>query len=383
MNPFFSLGWFVLSILVTPASLWASQNAFGEFSYHLFKDFSQNHSSKNFVFSPYSLRSALGMAALGARGRTQRQLGKLPDSLGSKKEPSYKFLLANRLWVDMEFPLLGSFLDTNEKVFGVRPWMVDFSKAPDFLRDRVNGWVSERTMGKLKSILPENFISAGIRMLLTSAAYFKGVWAYPFSQADTEKNQFSTPDGKIIIPYLHKRGAFNYLQTQEAQILELPYLEGEISLVMILPDSSRDFSYFEESLHSDRVEQWLSEVSVKALNIYIPSFEIDSDFELKNALEGVGVTNPFSLETADFSGMTGKKDLYLSSLIHKAFIGVNDAGTEASSVGAAASSRNLASTLPSLDLSHETLFRADHPFVFMIRHRSSNSILFFGHVVHP
>lgn len=371
----------VLGILISSATD-AAQNAGAEFSFRLYKNILKSHSSKNFVFAPYALRTALGMTALGARGRTQRQLGRAPDPWVSKKEPSYKLYLANRLWVQMGFSLLDGYMVASDKNFGVRPWMVDFTKAPDFLTDRVNRWVAERTLSKVKSMVTENLVDSSMRMILTSAAYFKGDWVYPFNPLENQKEKFINDSGKkTTTEFIHKRGSFNYLSTEGNQIIELPYLDGELALVIILPSAEDGLLDLERSLKIEKVDQWLSVVAPKDLRISLPKFEFQSDFELKESFNAMGISDAFSPEAADFSGMTGRKDLYLSTWVHKAFIGLGESGTEAASSSLGRASRSLASVSSLAQSSNEETFKANHPFIFMVRHRSTGSILFFGHFV--
>lgn len=322
------------------------------------------------------------MAAAGAKGRTYKQLGRAPELWATKKEPSYRLMSANRLWVHLGFPLQEPYMEASEKSFGVRPWMVDFSKAPDFLRDRVNGWVSEKTSSKIKSIITENSVDEKMRMILTSAIYFKGDWVYPFDKNETQEGKFTTEsDGKIKVPFLFKKGSFNYTKNHDHQIIELPYLDGEIALVIILPNNEDGLEHLERSLKPENVEKWLGDLAVKEMNLYLPKFEFDSNLDLKEPLSQMGISDAFNPEAADFSGMNGTKDLFLSSFVHQTTIGLSEEGTEATSASSSGGSRSPASsgTTPNVSLS----FKADHPFVFLIRHRGSNSILFLGHVVKP
>ena len=367
-----------------------AQNPGAEFSLKLFKGLAKSQSEDNFLFSPYAVRFALGMAALGAKGKTQKQLGKAPEPWISKKEPLYKLFMANRIWVHLGFPLNEEYMDAHEKSFGVRPWMSDFSKSPDFVKDRVNGWVAERTQGKIKSMITEDtlgslgtFNDPFIRMMLTSTLYFKGNWVSPFDRSETHEGQFATQSaGKIKVPFMRKTGPFNYLKTSEMQILEIPYLDGEISMVILLPNSEEDLGSFENSLKVESLDQWITELSVKVVQVLLPKFDFEFNLDLKEQLKAMGISDPFSLETADFSGMDGTKNLFISSLIHQTSINTDEEGSEAISHGGASISRNLAS-ISNSGSSSVGVFRADHPFLFFIRHRGSNSIIFAGHVNKP
>lgn len=350
-----------------------------EFSYRLFHQVSKSIDvEENFVFSPYVARSALALAALGARGKTQRQLSKAPDAWVQKKD-TYKWMSANRLWVDMKFPLLETFLASSTKAFGDPPWMVDYSKAPDFLADRINGWVSERTSGKIKNMISEESIDLKTKMTLTSAAYFKGDWAFPFQLVEGPDEKFKTSKGETSAAFLRRAGRFLYTKRRDFQILEIPFTGEEVSLVLLLPQSPGILSALEAQLNQENMSRWMEGLSLTDVVITLPRLQIDSSIELSESLKGAGVVDPFSPDDADFSGMTGTRSLHLNRMVQKVTLSLHDEGVEATSGSV---SRALASSIASQSFLGEA-FNAKHPFIMILRNRVTSSLIFMGRVANP
>jgi len=368
----------LLCILVLPSFGLASVSPGAELSLRLFRALAKQSESENFVFSPFAIRAALGIAAFGAKGNTHKELGKPPELWTQKKDPSYKLVFANRLWVDLKYPLLPDFMEASDKALGVRPWMVDFSKAPDFLSDRINGWVEERTQGKIKNVISYDSINNNSKMLLNSAVYFKGDWVSPFVRNQTSPDSFTSNSGdKFQVDYVHRSGNFLYYKGHDFQILDLPYLDGEIALSILLPNSVKGLGTLENSLKPEALDHWLSELVLKQVEIALPKFEFDSSLELTEILKSFGINDPFDSQRADFSGMTGSRNLYIDRVTHKTSIALTEEGTEA--LGSAVSvDRSIAST------QEDTVpFHANRPFIILIRHRATNSPLFIGHVLRP
>jgi serpin B len=358
----------------------AALNPGAEISFRLYKSLSKGLSEENFIFSPYAIRSALGLAGMGARGRTQRQLGKAPEPWTQKKDSPYKLIFANRLWVQMGFPLLDGYMEASDKAFGVRPWMVDFTKAPDFLSDRINGWVEEKTQNKVRQVIQEDLVDPTSKMMLSSAVYFKGDWVAPFQRSETTLRGFkSISGGEIQTSFVHKTGNFLHFKNHEVQILEIPYLDGELAMTLIMPNSSRAWSSLDTNFKPEVVEQWLTELTLKEVSVFLPKFEFDSNIDLTDALKTAGVVDPFDPEQADFSGMTGKRDLVLGHVIHKTVIALTEEGSEVTGRVNSSPARGLASSSTTQHLA----FHAERPFMFMIRHRGTNSAIFMGHFLKP
>jgi serpin B len=364
-----------------------------EFGMRLFRSVVQAKAKENLVLSPYAIRVALGMMALGAHGNTLRQLGKPPELWTQKKDSSYKLLLANRLWVNSKTPLLPNFLDLSEKTFGVRPWMVDFSKAPDFIAERMNGWVEERTAGRINEVISVDEINPDTSCFLSSAIYFKGSWMSPFRHSETQVGAFQASQ----VDYLHKLGSFMVDQGPEYQVVDIPYSDGEVALMVILPLSPDGLSGLERHLSQDTWNEFSSHLSLKTVDLMLPKFALSSKLELVEILKGLGIIDPFDPEKANFSGMTGKKNLYLSKMTHQTTLALSEEGTEAdvasgSAVSVPASPEHAESkafagdrTLASVAVEPAApiQFHADHPFIFVIHHRVTHAQLLVGHVLQP
>ena len=257
-------------------------------------------------------------------------------------------------------------MEASENNFSFRPWMVDFTKAPDFLANRVNDWVEERTFGKIRNFLTEESIDPSTKMLLTSALYFQGEWAKPLALI-APKSQF-----------MQVTGNFNYFQDKDLQVLELPYMDGDTSMVLALPSVACGLSDLEGSLNGETLGKWMSQAKSRDVHVIIPKFGFDSTLELSEVLKATGVEDPFLPENADFSGMMGVKKLYLGRVSHKTLISVTEFGTEAESESNTVSppeepGRKIAST--------PALFEANRPFLFGIRHKHLSTYLLMGRVV--
>jgi serpin B len=370
---FFMFGILFLSSLSHAAQSSGNGN---DFSIRLFRSILSSGAAKNVVISPFAIRAALGMAASGGKGKTQKQLGRAPDYV-PKKESSSRILLANRLWVQTGFPLVETYVESMDKNFGTRPWIVDFTKAPDFLSDRVNNWVAEKTLGKINQLITPDLIESSTRMILSSALAFKSTWGAPFDRANTKEDLFSTDSShEKKTQFVHRTGFFQYSKVQDLQILELPYSDGEFCMTLFLPKSGGGLASLEQGLRSENIERWIADLSLKEVSVSLPRFEFEADFEISENLKASGIVDPFDPELADFSGMTGKKELYLGRVFHKTTIALTEEGTDAVAGGTSvAPSRAIASApIP---------FKADHPFLFIIRNRISNSIFLMGHVKSP
>lgn len=317
------------------------------------------------------------MAALGAKGRTLRQLGKIPEVWTAKNMPTGKLFFASRLWVQRGIPLLESFMNQSEATFGVRPWIVDFTKAPDFLADRINGWVEEKTLAKVKNFISEEAIDTNTRMLLSSALYFKGEWKKSFDSSKIRSEAFIVKAGeKNQAKFMKMSGPLNTYSGQSFQMIEIPYLDGDMVMDVFLPNTLEDLGTVEQALNSEHLDRWMTHLSPREVSVSLPQFEFEFSAELSELLKSMGLGDPFSEGVADFSGMTGTKDLYLGRFHHKTMISMMDLGTTAGSVSGMAQAKRSPAALP-------MQFVANHPFLFGVRHKPSNSFILLGKVVKP
>ena len=347
----------------------------------------------NLFFSPFSISTALGMTYAGARGNTEAQMAKVLhfDLPQEKLHPAFKSLLdglrarqkvggyelsvANALWGQQGDSWLKAFLDVTRGNYGAGLQEVDFAGDTEAARQAINDWVEKETREKIKDLLLKGDVGRETALVLTNAIYFKGEWASQFRKYWTRPGPFTLSDGsKVEVPMMHQSGEFPYMETEDLQVLELPYVKGHLSMIVLLPRKVDGLGALEASLTADKLEGWLGELHKEEVSVILPKFQMTSRFELSEVLKALGMTDAFSLPPADFSGMGGSKDLDISKVIHKAFVDVNEEGTEAAAATHVVLAREGPPVRP---------VRADHPFLFLIRDNASGSILFMGRVTDP
>ncbi|HIK33503.1 MAG TPA: serpin family protein [Oscillatoriales cyanobacterium M59_W2019_021] len=350
----------------------------------------------NLFFSPYSISNALAMTYAGARGETAAEMERvLHFSLASDRlhpafaelievlEPegtsTYELAIANRLWGQQNYGFLPEFLNLLERHYAAPLQEVDFINATEDARTTINAWVAQQTQNNIQNLLPAHSIDPSTQLVLTNAIYFKGNWLVPFDASATQNQPFHLSSAETIeVPMMHQMEYWNYADLDGLQVLELPY-EGEtLSMVILLPTEIDGLAALERQLTPENLQAWLSSardlpmmMDGSPVSVWLPRFKLTSAFELKNTLSEMGMPQAFG-NTADFSGMTGQPDLAISQVIHKAFVDVNEQGTEAAAATAVAVTRGGSNT-----------FRVDRPFVFFIYDRNSSSVLFLGRVVNP
>ncbi len=351
----------------------------------------------NLIFSPYSVSMCLAMAYAGARGNTESQMAKalrfgldqpkLNEAFGALnaqilaagKDKAVEINVANALWVEKTYSLLNKYLESVRINYQGGVEQLDFLHGPDAARKTINIWVEKQTKDKIKNLLAPGTISADTPLVLTNAIYFKGAWQSPFREKITREDPFTLLGGKEIrVPMMRRKDSFRYAEEQDLQVLEAPYKGGEFAMIALLPAKQKRLEDFERSITFDRLNQWTRNLQMRQVEVYLPKFKMTSGFPLKTALTGLGMTDAFSPK-ADFSGMTPKKSLFIGDVVHKAFVEVNEEGTEA----AAATAVVMETALPPKKLPPVPVFRADHPFLFLIVHKRSNCVLFFGRVTKP
>lgn len=346
----------------------------------------------NLFFSPYSISTALAMTYAGARGNTrvqmaqalhfplvQEQLHPAFASLEAKlgdigRKGHIQLRVANALWPQKGYALLEEFLALTKQHYGVLITTVDYGDA-ETARCKINDWVEEKTENKIQDIIPPGILDALTRLVLVNAIYFKGSWASRFDQHLTSDAPFwVTPDEQVQVPMMRQVHEFGYGEGDGLQVLELSYAGDDLSMVVLLPRERDGLAKLEESLTAENLDTWTRELWSSEVQAFLPRFEITFPFKLNNTLKSMGMVDAFG--NADFSGMDGTKLLYIAAVLHKAFVAVNEEGTEAAAATAVVGAAR------GLPLSPPT-FRADHPFVFLIRENSTGSILFLGRVVNP
>lgn len=349
----------------------------------------------NIFFSPYSISSALAMTYAGARGgtaeemaqvlhfsecgETHRTFGELNRMLEAVQQEGVRFHLANSLWPQEGRPLLPRYTALLRDAYGISLTPLDFAGSPEAARQTINSWVADRTEKKIKNLIPRGGVGEMTRLVLANAIYFKGAWADPFEKQRTEDRPFTLADGdQVRTPMMHRTDRYGYREVEGARLLELPYAGGGLSMVVLLPDSPGGLAGLEERLDAQRLGSWLEGLASRKVQVAFPRFEITwGTAPLKEPLRRLGMERAFGPGSANFLGMTDRGDFFISDVFHKAFVEVNEEGTEAA---AATAVGMLATALPPKEI---PVFTADHPFLFLIRHRESGSILFMGRVSDP
>ncbi len=360
--------------------------------------------SGNLFVSPYSIDTALAMTREGARGATRDEFDGLlhvrgddvasrmqelarslapplvPESplRDAKRIPAYDLYVANALWGQEGLAFEAPFLATLRDRYASPLERVDFRKEAQ-ARARINGWVAAQTRDRIQDIVPEGMPSPDTLLALANAIYFKASWAHPFREAATQEADFHPESETTVrVPMMNRVGRYRYGATDDAQILELPYRENETSMVVVLPRARGGLASLEAGLDASRLDGWLAALASHQVDVKLPRFTFTTAFDLTATLRTMGLvkaTDPGG--AADFRGMTREKPLYVGVVLHKAFIGVDEKGTEAAA--ATVVMMKLGSAAPSAPAS----FVADHPFLFFIRHRSTGCILFMGRVQDP
>jgi serpin B len=353
----------------------------------------------NLFYSPHSISLALAMTYAGARGETEQQmadtlhfilsqdslhsafnsldieLGKRGQEAQGKDGEGFRLNIVNAIWGQKDYSFLPAFLDVLAQNYGAGLRTLDFIKESENSRVTINDWVSDQTEGRIEDLIPQGAIDALTRLVLTNAIYFNAAWEYPFNEDMTAEGPFYLLDGEqVTVPMMKQTESFGYTEVEGYQAVELPYDGGELSMVIFLPEAGQ-FEAFEQGLQAQQVDTIIKSLRLAEVTITMPQFEFDSDFSLKDTLAGMGMPIAFT-ENADFSGMTGNRELFISDVIHKAFVSVDEKGTEAAAASAVIMTL---SAMPS-QLVEVTI---DRPFIFLIRDIDTGAILFVGRVLNP
>ena len=350
----------------------------------------------NLFYSPYSLSSALAMTYAGASGTTAAEMEKaLHLSLGEETHPAFSALkdgledlqkdggvqlaVANSLWPMKGYPLLPAFLERVKSGYGAEIVPLDFAGATEESRQTINRWVEDKTREKIKDLIAPGNLEPLVRMVLVNAIYFKGKWASPFKSERTAPGDFFvSPDAIVLVPMMDQTHRFPYAETDDCQILELPYVGDGLSMLVILPKDRDGLAGIEARLSSDFLAAWRERLAEREVHVILPKFKMTWGAALLNGpLQALGMVDAFSKTKADFSGMDGRPDwLYVGLVLHKAFVEVNEEGTEAAAATAVVMKyRSIPKPPPE--------FRADHPFLFLIQDDRTGSVLFLGRVADP
>jgi serpin B len=358
--------------------------------------------SGNIFFSPFSISSAFVMTYEAAKGQTAEEMrsvfyfpedsnlrrteyASIFDEL-NKGDKKYKLSSANALWAQQDYQFSKDYFENVEKYYGGKATNLDFKKDPEGSRITINNWVENQTNDKIQNLIPSGVIKTMTKLVLTNAVYFKGEWVKQFNKNDTKEEDFRTSNSGTVKAQMMQRtedeAIFNYAENSSLQMLEMPYSGDELSILFLLPKND-NLTKLESILSTKNILDWKKNLEEQRVKVFIPKFKFETKYFMADDLKTMGMPLAFS-DSADFSGMTatGKKDLKIDEAIHQAFVEVNEEGTEAAAATAivmvplgAAPGPHKEPKIP--------VFRADHPFMFLIQQKSTGDILFIGRVVNP
>jgi serpin B len=348
----------------------------------------------NLFLSPFSISTALAMTFAGARGNTAIEMaaalhfsmegeelhsafaGLKQNILEAEGKGGVRLKIANALWPQRGYPFLPEYLSLLKRYYGTTVTPVDYAKAAEEARQTINRWVERETEQKIKDLIPPGVLDPLTRLVLTNGIYFKGDWESQFKKETTHDAPFhGTRGSSIKVPMMTQQYRFRYGEREGLQIIELPYAGKELSMVALLPRRVDGLAELERALTPKGLADWTGGLREQEVVVFLPKFKVVSQFRVDTALRALGMVEAFSPGKADFSGMDGKPHwLFISAVLHKAFVDVNEEGTEA------AAATGVVVSVTSVRVQPPT-FRADHPFLFVIRDNRTGSILFMGRVV--
>jgi len=348
----------------------------------------------NVFFSPYSISSAFGMVYEGAAGKTAEEIrsafGFSDSSIERRasfasifnqlngENNKYDLRTANSLWAQKDYSFLDGYVDVLKNFYGAEANNVDFKGSAENVRREINKWVENKTNDKIKDLFAEGSLNDMTRLVLANAIYFKGSWGSAFEEKATKDQDFYLDSGSTAsVPTMNKKDDFKYAESNGVKVLEMPYQGEKLSMLVFLPAKGSTKS-FESSLSAKKIAELKGKLTSKEVSVSIPKFKFDKGYSLNDSLKKMGILEAFEPGLADFSGMDGTKDLFISQAVHKAFIEVNEEGTEA------AAATGVAMAVTAMPIEEEPLaFKADHPFIFLIQDNESGNILFMGKVADP
>ncbi len=366
----------------------AVANSGNDFGFRLLGELWKDKPNTSLFISPVSVDLALGMTYNGAGGDTQKAMAK---ALGVEKvditqfneasqnimtvlanpDPKVKLEMANSIWIHKDFKVKPDFVTRNQQHFNAEVSNLDFA-APEAAKT-INEWVKENTGEKIPTIVDD--IDPEVRMMLVNAVYFKGLWSNPFELSQTKDGEFTKFDGKKVTAPMMTRGGddFLYQDSKDFQAVQLPYGNGQVKMVVVLPKQTDKFGDFMKSLSGKNWSAWMKQFKTMQGTVTIPRWKAEQSFMLKDSLSALGMANAFDPKVADFSGMRQEKDLYIGRVIHKTFVDVNEEGTEASG---ATGVEMRPTSMPMPD--KVFTFKADRPFLYAIVDSKSDIVLFLG-----
>jgi serpin B len=372
-----------------------------QFAIDLYKQMSK--SNENIFFSPISISNVFAMLYAGTDGKTKKEIKQVFHFAPEKELHSYfselirkiksndggilgiffsvrELHIANGIWMQKDYKFKKEYLKTMNKYYNAVLKEVDFKKASEKSRNTINRWVEQKTKRKIKDLMPPGSISSSTRLVLTNAIYFKSKWEYIFDEKETEYMPFYLLDGsekKVPMMSYGESKYLRYFEDEQIQIIEMDYKGRKNSMLVILPKKKDGIKDLEKILTLDILNKWMESMKTEKVVVFFPKFKITGDYELRHDLENLGLNTIFS-EEADFSEMTNEKGLFINAIFHKTFIEVTETETKAAS----ATATGLLLAPPPTEI-EPRIFKADHPFIFLIYDKDTSAILFLGRFLEP
>ncbi|MCX6644837.1 MAG: serpin family protein [bacterium] len=366
-----------------------------EFAFDLYQNIISGTNGNTF-FSPFSISEALAMTYAGARTSTESEMADVLNFTLSQTElhPAFNRLdsevrsgaaegafemnIANSIWGQRDYNFLAEFLNVLGQNYGAGMKLTDFAANPEAARGEINSWVEDQTNDRIKDLIPQGVINEMTRMVLANAIYFNADWVSKFEKNETYDRPFTLLDGsEVTVPMMFQNADYKYSEGDGWQAIEMPYVGETTSMVVILPAIER-FGEIEQNLDYSMLKEIIDGFQSQEVDLTLPKFEFDSAFALSDKLKALGMTSAFEYGLADFSGMDGTVELFISEVLHKAFVKVDEEGTEAAAATAVVMELGMAAMPEDV-----VEFRADHPFIFLIRDVNNGSILFLGRMLNP
>ncbi|XP_004432222.1 PREDICTED: serpin B6 [Ceratotherium simum simum] len=370
----------------------------GTFALNLLKKLGEDN-LKNVFFSPMSISSALAMVFMGAKGNTAAQMSQALSlsksgsgggdvhqgfqsllSEVNRTDTQYLLRTANRLFGEKSYDFLSSFRDACHKFYQAEMEDLDFVSAAEESRQHINSWVAKKTEGKITELLSPNSVNPLTNLILVNAIYFKGNWDNQFDKQQTKERPFKvSKNEEKPVQMMFKKSTLKmtYIGEIFTKVLMLPYVGKELNMIIMLPDENTDLKMVEKELTYEKFIEWTRPdmMDEEEVEVFLPRFKLEENYDMEDVLRSLGMTDAFEQTKADFSGMSSRRDLYLSKVVHRSFVEVNEEGTEAAAATAAIMMMRCIRIIPR--------FCADHPFLFFIQHSKTNSILFCGRFFSP
>ncbi|MGD0294756.1 MAG: serpin family protein [Terracidiphilus sp.] len=372
--------------------LYAVVDSNNQFAIDLYRKINAQDTGKNIFVSPFSVSTALAMTFEGSRNKTRTQMANvlhldMPDAArqtgfstllaDTKAGPGkhYKLNVANALWGQKGYTFEAAFLNATGKFYGGALKSVDFAGNTEGARVEINTWIEDHTAKMIRDLIPKGALDTDTPLVLTNAIYFKGTWASQFKPIATKVEPFNVSKTvKVQTPMMRQTGHFRFIKENGVAAIELPYADDDLSMIAILPDG--DIDKMGAGLSLDQIKQLGVDMFSQEVDVYLPRFKMEAGYGMGGMLSEMGMPDAFSVKLADFSGMTGRPNLYIGKVIHKARIEVNEEGSEA----AAATGVVMVEKAMMME---KAVFRADRPFIFMIVHNKTGAILFIGRLSNP